>query len=300
MHPLRTILVATDFSLGARSALAEGVRLARSCGASLHVLHVFSNVDADNARSLFSDVAGSVDDLLRSQAGERLSAELSEVGTSPDDVTLHARSGRVVDEMTSVVDEIGADLLVIGATGEGGRRWGTHAGRCVRRGPMRVLLVPPKHEGPYRRIVACVDFSGRTKEVVDHAAGLARQDDARVTSIHCYELPWERASFGMAMPENPLQADEQYQQLLAKQYESEVSLGEGETLPEFSLVRDVDPGRGIVRYATEEGADLVVCGTTGRSQLGYWILGTTAEKVMRDTPSVVLAIKSPKGASDES
>lgn len=300
MKPFQNILVATDFSSGSRSALLEAARLAKEHGARLHVLHVYPKGDSDTAKAMFGEVAGSVDEHLTDKVRERISQELSSVGVSADETTVHARVGRVVSEVTSVVGEIGADLLVIGATGEDDRRWGTMAGRLVRRGPTRVLLVPPGVSGPFRKIIACADFSELTPEVVDQAGGLAQEGGGEATAIHCYEMPWERATLGGEVPQNALEVEEEYRGVLLKEYERAAGDTGGELLPRFEAVRDIDSGRGIVEYATANNADLVVTGTTGRSKLGYWLVGTTAEKVMRDTPCAVLALKSPEGPPDGS
>ena len=48
---------------------------------------------------------------------------------------------------------------------------------------------------------------------------------------------------------------------------------------------------GIVRHAADSGTSLVALGTTGRSGIAYLLLGTTAEKVIREVGCAVLAVK---------
>ena len=57
-------------------------------------------------------------------------------------------------------------------------------------------------------------------------------------------------------------------------------------------------GRGIIEYAREHHADLVVLGTRGRSNLRYVLLGSTAERVIREMECSILAVK-PSGFSIE-
>ena len=56
-----------------------------------------------------------------------------------------------------------------------------------------------------------------------------------------------------------------------------------------------DPAEEIVRYAADAGIDLIVMGTHGRTCLERLLMGTVAEKVMRDAACSVLVVKLPKG-----
>ena len=53
------------------------------------------------------------------------------------------------------------------------------------------------------------------------------------------------------------------------------------------LSEDFDLGRVLVRY----GADLVVVGTRGRTGMKAVLLGTVAERIVRESPCSVLAVK---------
>jgi len=50
-------------------------------------------------------------------------------------------------------------------------------------------------------------------------------------------------------------------------------------------------GRGIAAYAKEHRADLLVLGTQGKTNLRYALLGSTAERVLRELPCSALAAK---------
>ena len=60
---------------------------------------------------------------------------------------------------------------------------------------------------------------------------------------------------------------------------------------EQSVVEEFSYGRGICEYAKERAADLVVIGTHGHTNLRYMLLGSTAEKVLREVHCSVLAVK---------
>ena len=58
-----------------------------------------------------------------------------------------------------------------------------------------------------------------------------------------------------------------------------------------------DPASEIVRYTRDSGIDLVVMGTHGRTGVERLLMGSVAEKVLRDAPCSVLIVKLPRGAA---
>jgi nucleotide-binding universal stress UspA family protein len=49
----------------------------------------------------------------------------------------------------------------------------------------------------------------------------------------------------------------------------------------------------IIKYAKENGIDMIVLGTHGRTGLEHVIFGSTAEKVVRSAPCPVLTVHCP-------
>jgi nucleotide-binding universal stress UspA family protein len=57
-----------------------------------------------------------------------------------------------------------------------------------------------------------------------------------------------------------------------------------------------DPATEISRYAADAGIDVIVIGTHGRTGVDRLVMGSVAEKVMREASCSVLVVKLPKGA----
>ena len=55
-----------------------------------------------------------------------------------------------------------------------------------------------------------------------------------------------------------------------------------------------NPAIEVVKYAQENKVDLVVVGTLGRSGLSRFLLGSTAEKIIRTAPCPVLVVRQPE------
>lgn len=66
-------------------------------------------------------------------------------------------------------------------------------------------------------------------------------------------------------------------------------------IPVHHILLDGDPATEIVRYATDAGMDLIVMGTHGRSGLERLLVGSVTEKVLREAPCSVMAVKMPRG-----
>src|SRR5262245_37856393 len=59
-----------------------------------------------------------------------------------------------------------------------------------------------------------------------------------------------------------------------------------------------DPAEQILRRADEEGADLIVLGTHGRTGLARLLMGSVAETVLGGASCSVLVVKMPRGVPD--
>lgn len=154
MVVLKNVLVATDFSEASDAALTYGRDLARSYGATLHVLHITESVlvrfSIEAPIAYLPDLQTQIDDAAR----RRIDALVTE----EDKTTLNAKS--VV--MTSVgtaeaivqyAKDHRIDLIVIGTEGRRALAhvlMGSVAERVVRLAPCPVLTV--RH--PQREFVA--------------------------------------------------------------------------------------------------------------------------------------------------
>ena len=95
-----------------------------------------------------------------------------------------------------------ADLLVLGATGESllPHGTGTLATKCLRKASAKVMLVHASQVRPYRRVLACVDFSETSRVAVAQALHVADQDQAEVHLLHVFRAEWQIWNFHQPLP----------------------------------------------------------------------------------------------------
>lgn len=154
MIAIKNVLVATDFSPVAETALVYGRALARTFGGRLHVMHVVENVVA---RLAYADasMAGFAPAELQDDIDRAATKDL-EALVGDDDrrelqaVTVLRVSNSTAREITDYAKEASIDVIVIGATGRGAidrMLMGSVADKVIRRAPCPVLAVRhPEHE----------------------------------------------------------------------------------------------------------------------------------------------------------
>jgi universal stress protein A len=135
----------------------------------------------------------------------------------------------------------------------------------------------------WKEIGCAVDFSAHSWAALQRALDLAGRLDAELTLLHVFPPGQEgslvRAERALGMAE---------ERLLGR-------LGEWRASCERSLGREVrakflsgSPARELARFAAR--LDLLVVGTRGPTGLGRLLLGSVAERVVRDAPCPVMVV----------
>ncbi|MEW6749642.1 MAG: universal stress protein [Candidatus Latescibacterota bacterium] len=144
-------------------------------------------------------------------------------------------------------------------------------------------------------VLAAVDFSEWTGPVLQAAAEMARRYGARLSAVYAEMfLPppyFTQRAIGPLAQVLEVQKEAARDQLAHTVTEA---LGEGVSV-DARLV-EAPPVEGILRTAEREQAGLVVMGTHGRSGLNRLLLGSVAERVVRQATVPVLTVRGPVGA----
>ncbi len=139
----RTILVATDFSQPSEHALEYARALARSFGATLHLLHVVPDPVLASAWSeAYAYDLTALGERLRRDAEQQLTERAQAIGDVA--VTTEALVGSPAATIAVTAAERGIDLIVMGTHGRSGFShlfMGSVAERVVRSAPCPVLTV---------------------------------------------------------------------------------------------------------------------------------------------------------------
>jgi nucleotide-binding universal stress UspA family protein len=137
-----------------------------------------------------------------------------------------------------------------------------------------------------RKILFPTDFSHTGDAALQLAVSLARDSGATLLIVHVEEPPVAYGGGEMyyGMPEP---ATEDLQQMLRA-----VVPSDPEVAFEHRLITG-DPATTIVRFAEEQGVDLIVMGTHGRTGLTRLLMGSVAEVIVRKASCPVLTLRQP-------
>jgi nucleotide-binding universal stress UspA family protein len=144
-----------------------------------------------------------------------------------------------------------------------------------------------------KTILFPTDFSHTGDAALDLATMLARDSGAKLLIVHVEEPPlaYGGGELYYGIPE-PATEDLTKMLLEVKPSDPNVSY-------EHRLITG-DPASAMVKLAEEEGVDMIVLGTHGRTGLLRLLMGSVAEAVVRRAKCPVLTFKQPKGhAADE-
>lgn len=299
-RPVRSIVVGTDFTPCSAVALKQAMRIAGGCGATLHVIHVIDITVVVEVEAALSDYQRSIREGLARDAEDAwrvFAADIPGAGALPFEVSINNRLAGIL----GLARGHRADLLVMGAFGD--RRpdvgFGTVATACVRKSMSDVLLVRDTLPGPFRTVVAAVDFSATSARALERAAYLAAQDGADLHVVHAFSAPWRRLHYLAASARVGAREQTQYRDALERRL-AEFVRPMVERYPSLRtrMVCPDEPGHrsAIVEYATAVRADLIALGTRGQTDLREVLLGSTAERVLDESRCSVLAVK-PAGFS---
>ena len=295
MDRIRTIVAGVDFSRHSESALAQAGRLAQWSDSALLVVHVIDALVLENMERALPGAATYVRDTIIGRERERLESLAAAVPAGVK-TRVEVRVGSPFEEIMLCARDSAADLLVMGTHGTSRPDGpaGTLATKCVRKASCKVLLVRGIHSGPFRCVVACTDFSETSGIAVRQAIRVARRDGATLVVLHVFTPPWAVYHYRASTPEASPDFETAFRRFLddmMKRFLEPFSVEMAGLPVERRILESISPGAGIVDFLGEQRADLAVVGTRGRSAFVMYFMGTTAERIVRDSPCSVLAVK---------
>lgn len=144
----------------------------------------------------------------------------------------------------------------------------------------------------FQRILAPVDFSERSREMLRYAASFARRHGAMLIVLHVVEpmiYPADSGFGGSAISETEDALKKSAETRLEEWCRVEVP----SDLPSEQHVRVGQPFHEITEGAREFDADIIVISTHGYTGFKHVLLGSTAERVVRHASCPVLTLHQP-------
>ncbi len=292
-QPLR-LLAATDLSPPSRDAALRAALIAREVDASLDLLHVAELGAIERLRGLLGvDAPADLEAAAEAAARERARAFGDDLagraGTAPG---VQVRIGSPLQSIAAHADGQQADVLVLGARGEGFLRHaalGSTAERLLSLSPRPLLVVKTPAHASYRRVLVPVDFSACSLRALRLARRIAPA--AELVLVHAFGAPFEArlrfAEVHAALVERyndaaRREAEARFAALLAAEG---LAAGQART-----LVVHGDPAATVLELEQAHDCDLVAIGKHGDGGLQEWLVGGVARHVIAHSRADVLLV----------
>lgn len=284
--PLR-VLFATDDSEPAKAAEAFLAQVPLPAGSSIQVVTVLDASEWQVPESLKG-----AEKVWGRQIGEAAEARLARQGLQLTRVTLR---GEPAMEILRAADAFHADLIVVGSHGRTGLRrflLGSVAENVAKHATRPVLLARASSRG-LRQVVLAVDGSAHTRRIADLTGYFPLPAAAQVSVCHVVRPYTPMMGPDYVYDATELLADVQRQQ----QAEAEILVeGTARSLTRWgksvkTVVRHGDPATEILALAAEQEADLVVVGAQGMSSIQALLVGSVADRILRNAPCAVLLVR---------
>ncbi|KEY99833.1 hypothetical protein AI27_01055 [Sphingomonas sp. BHC-A] len=280
---MKHILVATDFSARSDRASRRAVLTARTIEAELTLVHV---VDDDQPNYLIERQRSAATELLG-----QMTTTLAEVDKVASRMIV--TTGDAFDGILRTAAEINPDLIIVGPH----RRQfldtfvGTTAERTIQRSRHPILMANSVPSGSYNRILLATDLTDASRSAVTSADRLGILTGVDIVALHLFDAPaigmMKRA---MEVPD----AINHYVSVEEKRARSELmSFLAGCGLQGARL--KLSPMQGSVAAAIracadEQEVDLIVLGTSQRTGIERFLLGSIAQAVLLDAAQDVLVV----------
>ncbi len=298
MDRLKTILAAIDFSPCANDGFAHAIRIAQEHGPETEVvvLHAVQTLlynrgwlDAE------ADALLPTTSQLMDQSVGRMQAMVAACAPSCK-VRQEVVAGHALGTILEWCDRMHPDLLVLGAhsTLDAFRHMGYVASGAIRKATAPVLAVHASSSRAFGRMLVATDFSDTSLAALRHALRVAPTDGCDLEIIHAFPDPWA----GVEPPDWHRATVPDFAERYATRVRDQIQEWAKPILAEkpkvrasFTAVQHPKPGQAIVERAKQGACDLIAIGTKGTTNLRELLLGSTAERVLREVPCSVLAVK---------
>lgn len=282
------ILFPTDGSKCAEWARRHAMYLADHFDAVLHVVQVDER-DVDPTDVIDVREADVLADLHDTEA---VSSVLAEARVRGRTVSYASAAGGI---LTYAVEH-DSDLIVLGTHGHRGVRrliLGSVAEEVVRKAPCPVVtvgrgaLAPDAMEGG--EMLVPIDFSEHRSRLLAHAREIAPIYDMAVTLLHVVEVYGQPDAYGTyESAPDPRVPEDRAEQVLDE---------EAEALREKGLDVSIEavgghPAEQVLTVAEDREVAFIVIATHGRTGMDRMLMGSVAEKIIRQAPCPIYTVKS--------
>jgi nucleotide-binding universal stress UspA family protein len=277
---MRRILVPTDFSDQARNAFEVAVAIARQTGAAIKLLHVVEMPYSYTSFNVTGEVSGSngMEQVYMMKLLENTKHRMAQLERDVEhegvEVVQEVDADNVIRKIRRVISDDKVDLVVMGSKGASGMNEfliGSNTEKVVRTAGCPVLTVKGRiRQFEIKNIVLPSDFKREIGTAVEKFKYFQQVFGAKLHMVYI----------------NTPGAFESSSNLRTRMQKAAERYG----LQNFTInvYNDTVEEDGILHFAEEIGADLVMMATHGRTGLAHLLSGSIAEDLVNHSDIPVL------------
>ena len=278
----RKILCPIDFSDNSIAALDQAARLARKSDALLYLMYV-EFIPMSSPAELANYVA------VSTEPGKLRLEQIARKHLARVRHELVVQVGWPAELIERAAQDLDVDLVVMATSGRSGvARFflGSIAEHVVRTSKRPVLsLGPGAALGALKRILCPVDFDPQSIAALNFGWRLAREYRAALSLLHVVRAPFEPSE----VPVEPITPE--WEQDARAQLAKVAADNLGAKAKYKLLVRRGNPAGAILEVERELRPDMIVMATHGRGGLSHLVLGSVADRIVRESSVPVLTVR---------
>lgn len=294
---IKKILWASDGSEESEEALKYVELLASRYGSEIVGLSVIQPVDLSGLEvpSEIKNELFSIQATLEKREYERVNKAIEQLESREIKRDIRIETGVPHEEILRVAEEEKVDLIAMGKRGLGLKDrilLGSNTNKVLRAAKVPVLAVRYKKGNrdkiDIKKILVPTDLSESTSISLHIAVDLAERFHSAIYLFHVIEL---HHSYEISTS----RVIEELWTLALKELKLQQSRIPEEKIKDIDIYERVTlflrAWFGVVNFAEKEGIDLIIMTTHGRKGFSRFILGSTTEKVISESPCPVLAMR---------
>lgn len=283
MKLLDKILLATDFSKSSENIVDSAIRLSKIFQSRIILLHVLpKEIKNEKVEKLVNEA---VKDQLR-LTRERIENEDVEVFDQIIDY------GSYCDRIVFAAELFDVNVILIGSgvkTEEDEFKLGTTADKIIRKSNKPVWIIKNDVPLDIKKILCPVDFAEESERAIKNAIILAHRLDAELVIFSVSEMDYS-GSLSMSYDWKELK---EYMRIendrLFDKFLNKINLTDLNWKKE---TKSGNPSVEILDAIKRHDIDLLVMGTSGKTGINRYIMGSVTSKVIREIPCSFITLKS--------
>lgn len=275
MKLLQKILVPVDFGQASIRAFETAVMLSGHFLSEIILLHV---IQADKVSEETEKI------IVKNIRLEMIKLQDDSVLENVKSVETLIEKGIPIERITEVAENREINLIIIGEGNHSENehfKLGSTTERMMQKNGIPLMVVKNEPIKPIKKFLCPVDFSESSKRALTNAIFLSNRLDAKLTILNVF-TPVEVFSYWINVDdkkENQFQLNRQkaeFEEFMKdfhiNKHSHRVKIAQGE--PEEEILKEIK----------NQGIDLLMMGTTGKTGLSKIFLGSVTEKVTREVP----------------